>query len=236
MGYGPDISLIDTEVDGVKPWCWSKHAQLNFDIIEKDWNDSHKEKFLKYTEGRRTVCVQAGGFMGMYPRLLSEHFERVYTFEPDPFNFFCLSFNCQKNNIIKMQTALGKEHKLISVNRLFADNPGMNNINEEHHLIPMITIDSLNLDIVDFMQIDVELYELNVIHGAIETIKKFKPVLSFELGSKQVIDKMNVPGFHHNGHTKYDTHEQDILDILSPLGYKKIDMSCTDGIFICEGD
>ena len=38
--------------------------------------------------------------------------------------------------------------------------------------VEVIPIDSLNLDKIDFMKIDVEGYEELVIEGAIETIKK----------------------------------------------------------------
>jgi hypothetical protein len=52
----------------------------------------------------RRVIVQAGGCCGTYPRLWSN--DRVYTFEADPLNFFCLAQNCSGPSIVKAEAAL----------------------------------------------------------------------------------------------------------------------------------
>lgn len=54
--------------------------------------------------------------------------------------------------------------------------------------VKMITIDSLNLENVDYMKIDVEGAESLVLLGAAETIKKFKPVICFEDLKQLTID------------------------------------------------
>ena len=41
----------------------------------------------------------------------------------------------------------------------------------------MITLDSLKLERLDFMKVDVEGYELNVLKGGEETIKRYRPVI-----------------------------------------------------------
>lgn len=233
MSYIDKLVNVSNEIEGIGNWTWIKTGTDAFAYIVNEWNESHKEKFLKYTEGRRNVCVQAGGCMGMHPRLFSEYFGRVYTFEPDPLNFFCLAVNCQRDNIIKMQAALGNENKLISINRSVVSNPGMNTINENHQIIPMITIDSLNLDACDFMQLDVEYYELNVLRGALKTIEKYKPVITCEIAMLSWFDRVQEPGSHHNGKLlKDNTLEADILDLLSPFGYQKVDKSLSDSIFM----
>jgi FkbM family methyltransferase len=55
------------------------------------------------------------------------------------------------------------------------------NVIEEKIEVSLITIDSLNLDKVHFIKIDVEGYEPLVIQGAIETIKKCKPIIAIEV-------------------------------------------------------
>ena len=77
---------------------------------------SHRNKLLKHIPvNRRRDVVCAGGNQGLYPRLLSEIFENVYTFEPDPLSFHCLAANCQKSNIVKIQAALGRERGLVQM-------------------------------------------------------------------------------------------------------------------------
>ncbi len=46
--------------------------------------------------------------------------------------------------------------------------------------IEQITLDSLNLNNIDFIKIDVEGNELNVIKGTVETIMRNKPIIEFE--------------------------------------------------------
>ena len=47
-------------------------------------------------------------------------------------------------------------------------------------------LDDLNLEKVDILKIDVEGFELNVLNGSIETIKKFKPRIILETHSKEL--------------------------------------------------
>ena len=76
---------------------------------------------------------------------------------------------------------------------------GGRKIGDGNAITNMITIDSLNLERVDYMKIDVEGAEHLVIAGAERTIKKFKPVIYFEdlnsLDSEyiQKIGASNIP-------------------------------------------
>ena len=60
-------------------------------------------------------------------------------------------------------------------NNLYSKNN--NKIGEE---IEIVTIDSLNLDKLDYIKIDVEGYEENIINGSINTINKYKPIIILE--------------------------------------------------------
>ena len=81
-----------------------------------------------------------------------------------------------------------------------------------------ITIDSLNLHTCDYIKIDVEGAEILVLMGAIETIKKFKPVIMFENTDKKVSDEMKTS-------LSIDFVPMDILEFLKNLDYvfEKID-------------
>lgn len=124
------------------------------------------------------VVVQAGGNCGVWPLWLSERFKAVYTFEPDPLNFYCLSRNCAKPNIIKMQAALGDKTGFIDLARE-RRNIGAHYIDGEG-LIPTLCIDSLGLEACDYICLDIEGYELKALHGAKNTIEKYSPVIQVE--------------------------------------------------------
>lgn len=136
---------------------------------------------------KKGVAVQAGGYCGVFPRLLAETFERVYTFEPDPLNFFCLTLNCQTDNVVKAQAALYSECSLINVRRTNVSNKGMNVI--EHSagsFIPSYRIDDLQLDECDLIALDVEGCEYEILRGAIETIYQHKPVITVEDSNEKI--------------------------------------------------
>ena len=175
------------KVDGVGPWVWATKDISAWDGPKHDWESSHKHFICDLIpESERNVVVQAGGNMGMYPRLLSDIFKAVYTFEPDSFNFHCLVANCQRENIIKMNVALGFDRQLVSIQNSWPDweiNYGTRSVTPlKNSIIPTLSIDDLGLNECSLIMLDVEGYELNVLKGAVNTLEKFKPIVFAEFG------------------------------------------------------
>jgi FkbM family methyltransferase len=152
----------------------------------------------------KNLVIQAGGNGGVYPEYLSRFFKKVITFEPDPKNFFCLSYNTFKSNIFKYQACLGNNFKSLSVqeNKDFLGMSSLmvSGIGET----PQVTIDSFNLE-PSLIFLDIEGYEGFAIQGAVNTIKKFKPIIILE--SHWVSEKQ---GWSKN----------DINNLLFDLDYK----------------
>lgn len=124
------------------------------------------------------VAVQAGGNAGVFPVFLSCIFEHVYTFEPEPENFRCLTKNVIEKNIFMFPAALGFIHGTRSLDGP-QDNAGAWQL-AGNGPIPVLNIDDLGLHACDFIQLDVEGMELEAIKGGIYTIGKYKPVIMFE--------------------------------------------------------
>jgi FkbM family methyltransferase len=198
-----NISFIDLEVKGVKPhkegWMWVPDGNP-FDHFSNEishYLDRYKQNCKQFK-----VAVQAGGHMGVFPRMMSEIFETVYTFEPDLLSFHCLTNNCFKKNIIKFNTALGDGSSLLYQSHYYYGNVGMNNYkvpadNSQPYTeffdreykkepvvanIPQIAIDDLNLTDCDLVHLDMEGNEHYAFRGMIKTIEKFKPFILFEGG------------------------------------------------------
>lgn len=181
------VLLREETIDGVGPWVWATKDVVAWAGPKHDWEGSHKFFINELIpEDERNVVVQAGGNMGMYPRLLAEIFKTVYTFEPDSLNFHCLVANCQRENIIKMNAALGFDHQLVTVQPSWADweiNYGVRSVVPmKNSIVPTFRIDDLGLTECNLIMLDVEGYELNVLKGAINTLEKFKPVVFAEFG------------------------------------------------------
>ncbi len=205
MEYDALTGVRHDDVAGVAPWLWIHSDGGAWEGPKSDWEDSHVDAIKLHVDDFR-ICIQAGGNQGMYPRLLKNYFEHVYTFEPDPLNFYCLTYNCQDDNIYKMQAALGSETGLARVNRLSMQNTGCHTVSTDGDcFVPMITIDSLNLPHCGYMQLDLELYELNAIRGAAKTIERFKPVIQCENGNDQIMDFLKPFGYEIVGYSRADT-------------------------------
>jgi FkbM family methyltransferase len=115
---------------------------------------------------------------------LTYFFEVVFTFEPDPTNFYCLVNNCQKRNVVKLNLALGKNYAKIKPHIVSTVNFGMNKVEsiseEEKHYIPQIPLDSFGFDDLALIMLDIEGLEYEALQGAKNTIKKNKPVIIVE--------------------------------------------------------
>lgn len=155
-----------------------------------------------YCENKETV-FQCGGNVGVYPKLLSKIFQKVITCEPESLNFECLLLNCPENNITKLNVALGADNKMVSL-RFDENNCGGHGVIESHGNIKMITIDSLNLDSLDLLMIDVEGFEIELLKGAIETIKKFHPIICSEVAWSNCSDFLSTLGYDKIGENDVD--------------------------------
>ncbi len=118
---------------------------------------------------------------------------RVFGFEPDPTNFEICNQNIKLNlfkNILVENLGLGNQQITTSLVVDTDSNRGGNRIsnninNKEAHLINVVKFDDWilqkNISKIDLIKIDVEGYELEVLKGAEQSIKKFKPILFIEL-------------------------------------------------------
>lgn len=167
---------------GEEYWYWLKSDVFCFPDIIRDW-ETHQYIIQTYCTNTRVV-IQAGGALGMYPKLYSRFFKAVYTFEPDPLNFYCLTLNCQNDNIIKFQLGLSEFSQSNILNRYDPYNVGTNQIvHNEEGLIISTNIDSFKIKNVDLIHLDVEGSELEALKGSINTINEYKPMLLIERSS-----------------------------------------------------
>ncbi len=204
MKFEDLVHIRDEFVADETRFYWPKSDVGAWSGPRDDWMQEHSIKYYKYLKAQNVV-VTAGANAGMYTRFYAKTFKRVYAFEPDPLNFHCMVNNSQFDNVYKMQMALGDRCQLVDIDNSNQQNVGVHTI-KGGNKIPMITIDTLHLDACDLIQLDVEGYELKVLQGADQTIKKFWPVITAE-----------------NGHK--------CEEFLVSLGYNGVDQSRSDKIF-----
>jgi hypothetical protein len=83
----------------------------------------------------------------------------------------------------------------------------------------MITLDSLALDEVDFMKLDTEGYEENILRGAVETIKRCRPVIIVE-------QKRDM------AEARFGLRPRGAVTFLESLGYKLVKEMSGDYIMV----
>lgn len=148
--------------------CWDymlRYPDLPFEI----------DKFVESHQ----VVVQAGGNCGFYPKKYATLFNRVYTFEPEWLNFYCLCRNVTETNVVKIQACLGEKPSMVDL-AINEKNRGKNFINGAGKY-PVLQIDQLGLDSCDLIHLDIEGYEYYALMGAKNTITQFKPTIVVEV-------------------------------------------------------
>jgi FkbM family methyltransferase len=192
------------------------------------------EQFLQYGKDigviieqfceRRSLAIDCGAHYGLVSVWLSKYFDSVHSFEVETEVASCLESNMEHHNCNNVtvhkcglldyigngniESMVGKSTSLST----FVSKSSGSQTNK------IITIDSLNLSDLDFLKIDVEGGEQSVVRGAIETIKRCKPVIYYEInyGSSANLQTKKTYGETRFGET------QSVLQILEPLGYKVV--------------
>jgi FkbM family methyltransferase len=212
QNYDKQIGLRSIDIDGESDWWWIINDMGCFgdktDGPMRDWLDGHKDKFFKYLKNT-DVVVTGGTSCGMYARFYAKKFKYVYAFEPDPLSFHCMVLNTQSDNVIKLNCAIGHGNGIVGISRPDPKNVGMNHITEKNEFhIPMMSIDSLNLDACDLIQLDVEGFEEHAVIGAQNTIMKYRPIIIGE---------------------RFNTESNQ--NVMKTLGYELKDQSFMDYIY-----
>jgi FkbM family methyltransferase len=162
-------------------------------------------------------AVDIGGHVGLWSRLMAIDFARVVAFEPLPTHIECFKANITKEKNVELrELALGREQKLVTI-FMPTNNTGHAHVSKTDG-VPIICqkLDDQGLSEIDFIKIDVEGFELDVVLGGETTIRENKPVMIVE-------QKPN--NAEAQGHGQWDA-----LKLLKDWGAKEIKVMAGDHI------
>lgn len=132
-----------------------------------------------------STVLDIGAHIGTHTLSLSKQSAKVLAFEPQPKLFRELFLNMQVNAVNNVEfypVAIGAGEAWTRLSQLCMGNEGGTPIEGgSGTLVPLIAIDSLPLENVSFIKIDVERMENAVLQGAQKTIAHFKPVMIVEI-------------------------------------------------------
>jgi len=127
-----------------------------------------------------------------------QDFETVYCFEPNPVFIECWHKNIPADkNAILHEVGLGDKESTdnfaLPLDQQLQRKPGS---------IKIKTLDSYELNNIDFIKIDVEHYEWFALQGANETIEAYHPIIMMEVKKdnpyrNQIMKFMKVRNYEH---------------------------------------
>ena len=190
------------------------------------------EKFADNTKN----IIDIGAHIGMYTMAFGKKVNRVYSFEcsPKSFNFLCanLLLHDLSYKVTKYNVALSDKE---GISKYYIRDPldgGGNGIagfardvNTPTIDVPTITLDSLGLNNINFIKIDVEGHEEQVLRGAVKTLKRNNyPKILFESWPERYEGTMGIPAVELR---------RSLFDFLKSLGYSVAQVKGgTDDMFL----
>ena len=143
------------------------------------------------------IAVDIGANIGNHSIYLSQDFQEIHCFEPNPETFGRLSRNVAANGLSNLklhQVALGDEDTILPFNENQDGNLGNSGFVNDQILtdtssvrvvnIPVRSADdfiqSLGISRLDFAKVDVEGFEPQVFNGLRKTIERYRPLVAFE--------------------------------------------------------
>lgn len=149
----------------------------------------HQKDSVKHCTKFRTA-LDIGAHVGLWARGLTEKFENVVCFEPcDEFADILMK---NAPDAIIHRCALGEMEGSVKMDIDPINTGATHIVRGEEGLVPMLPLDHFNLDRVDFIKIDVEGYELEVIKGGFETFKRNNPVVIVEQKARYVVPEQGA--------------------------------------------
>jgi len=156
-------------------------------------------KVLSMLSDNKRVAIDIGSCEGLWSLNLSDEFKTVYAFEPMP-DVYGIALRWLPENVKPYNVALSNREETIEM-IFFDHNVGMTlkkgNAFIEDHMKDLPrksfkantkTLDSYGFSNVDFIKIDAEGEEQNIIYGAKETLDRCSPIIFIDSNEDIKID------------------------------------------------
>lgn len=192
----------------------------------KRWEE-HLYDAIKHINFKNSIIIDIGANLGShtleFADLVGDN-GKVYAFEPQRIIYYQLCSNIIANgynNIFAYNLALSDKNETAYIEKqnFYSDdilNIGDTHISNDGDIIDVKKLDNYNLNNVSLIKIDVQGYEPFVLNGAIETIKRNKPIILIEI----VNEHLNI----------YNKSDENIKEFFSNINYNLNNISGWDYI------
>ena len=185
----PSGSYEQHDVPGVGRFFVDDPADMIKQVIVAGyaWERHQVELFEEHVEPG-SVVVEVGAHVGSHTVSLARlagPWGRVYAFEPQRKLHRELYHNLALNgltNVVPLRYAIGAgETRVIEMNPATPGNEGGTGVGAGGDRAELRSLDSFGFERVSLLKIDVEHYEDEVLAGAVETIRRNRPVILIEI-------------------------------------------------------
>ena len=192
------------------------YGSCSFKKNTEIWEKKSLNYFYNLIDKNNKVnIVDIGANVGLYS-LYAKHLpnSQFYSYEPYKFTYDLLNDNIKLNNITNVQTYnIGKTILNVCLSGDGANTMGANPLrfNNPYPIeVETDTLDNIfyNNNIkVNFIKIDTEGWEYNILKGGEKTINKYKPIIQLE--------------YNETNMKQCDINPEQLLNYINELGYKQ---------------
>ncbi|HET9054425.1 MAG TPA: FkbM family methyltransferase, partial [Cyclobacteriaceae bacterium] len=172
---------------------------MGFALYWSGFHEFHEFLFLNKFLKKDMVFVDIGANLGEYSLFAARRLSsgKVLAFEPMPKMYALLEENRALNqfeNITIFKYGLSAQEAILPIHEIENAHEGLSTFfpgDQKSRTITNVPLkvfdaemDSLGIERIDFVKIDIEGSELNALKGAKKSIQKFKPVVMVEINQK----------------------------------------------------
>ena len=130
------------------------------------------------------VLINVGANIGCYAYAFLKKASEVICFEPNPPVFECLRHNLGNFSNTKLfNEAISDSIRPFEMGECDGNFGAVPIVHKNNSATKTNYIDNFNFKSIDFMLIDAEGSELNILKGAVKSINKFKPIIVMEINT-----------------------------------------------------
>jgi FkbM family methyltransferase len=206
---------------------------------------TEEEKFLMNLDFKGKTVFDVGGYVGIHTIFFARavgKMGKVIAFEPNPKNYEELLYNVSLNgfdNVTTLKIGLGRSDELVDlvVDPLYPTRGTVEESRKKRMLgkrgvrtikVEVASLDSLmkkmNLPQPDFVKVDAEGFEMDVLYGMVETINNFNPDLFIEIHGE--IPRSIIELLASKGYSIYHVESNTTIDFSNYPAIKEGHLLC----------
>ena len=139
---------------------------------------------------------------------MCKQFKHVYAFEPIEEVRHCLAKNVGAENYSTYSFGLGAKNDILKVNYNPAETGNTHASKDGNQTIVIRKLDDMNLPKIDYIKVDTEGFEIEVLKGGENMIKEYKPFIHVEVKGKVLV--------------KQGLSSDDVDEYLKSINYKEV--------------